>query len=276
MSRARSSRVVPETYAGWERMASAIRAAAGSSAPDPSTPRASRPNARASPVSDVESNGAPQPSTATTVTGSPVISANVGRDGLLQRMVGVEVGVGRPAVEDAGGEHGGVLARAVHQHRRPRASVADHLLPGRVVERIVRRRPEVGLGQSHRREEPAYALDVERLARVRGAGEREQLGRQVEAGPEHAEGLERLVARAGQHRVGHVADRPGHRAVGGRARPRIRSDVPRRTRCGRSPRPGRQGSSWQASGQGSDAGRMVPCRRPNTARPRGSSTTSSC
>ena len=276
VSRARSSRVVPETYAGWERIASAIRAAAVSSAPDPSTPRARRPNARARPVSDVESSGAPQPSTAMTVDRLAGHLGERRRDGLLHRVVGVEIGVGRPAVDDAGGEHRGVLAGAVHQHRRLRAAVADQLLPGGVVERIVRRGLEVGLGQAHRREEPAYALEVERLARVRGAGQREQVGRQVEADPEHAERLERLVARARQDRVGHVADRPRHRAVGGRARPRNRSDGPRRTRCARSPRPGRQDSSWQASGQGSDAGRMVPCRRPNTARPRGSSTTSSC
>ena len=201
MSRARSSRVVPETYAGWARIASAIRAAAGSSAPDPSTPRASRRNARASPVSDAESSGAPQPSTAVTATGSPVSSAKVGRDRLLQRVVGVEVGVGRPAVDDTGGEHRGVLARAVHQHRR----------------RSSRRRGSPAPGPRRRAGSPAASAGRPRTgpppARIRrtpstwnGSPECEaqasasRLGRQVEAGPDHAERLERLVARARQDR----------------------------------------------------------------------------
>ena len=63
------------------------------------------------------------------------------------------------------------------------------------------------------REDAAHAVDVERLARVRGAGQREQLGRQVEPEPTIADRLERLVARARQDRRVDVADRPVDRAV---------------------------------------------------------------
>ena len=82
----------------------------------------------------------------------------------------------------AGGEHRGVLARAVHQRsataRRRRGSPP----------RGPRRRAGSPAGvcsaassRPGRGEDPAYAVDVEGLARVRRAGQREQLGRQVEA-----------------------------------------------------------------------------------------------
>ena len=62
---------MPETHSGCRRIAPATRASA------PSGAVASLAKARASPTSDAESSGAPQPSTATAVTGSPVSSANV-------------------------------------------------------------------------------------------------------------------------------------------------------------------------------------------------------
>ena len=88
--------------------------------------------------------------------------------------------------------------------------------PGRFVERVVRRRLERGLVEPGRRQDPAYAVDVEVLARVAGArparaGRRR--GRSPE--PQHAERLDRLVARARVDRARHVADRPVDRAVGG-------------------------------------------------------------
>ncbi len=43
----------------------------------PDEARARRANARARPVSEVDSSGAPQPSTATCSTGSPVVRAKV-------------------------------------------------------------------------------------------------------------------------------------------------------------------------------------------------------
>ena len=61
--------------------------------------------------------GAPHPSIA--VVGRALADEALGHlaDVDLQRMRGVEVAVGRPAVRDAGEQHGGVLARAVHPHR---------------------------------------------------------------------------------------------------------------------------------------------------------------
>ena len=66
-----SSRVVPETYSGCCRIAAATRLSSGRSLV------ATTANARASPRSEVESSGAPHPSTATCSTASPVRSANV-------------------------------------------------------------------------------------------------------------------------------------------------------------------------------------------------------
>ena len=125
MSSASSSRVVPETKAGWLRIASAISA----SGPDVAT--ASARKARARPISDVDSSGAPQPSIADDLDR---LAGELGErlgDRDLQRVGRVEVVVGRPAVEHAGREHRGVLARAVHLDRALAAAVADHRLAGR-------------------------------------------------------------------------------------------------------------------------------------------------
>ena len=73
-------------------------------------------------------------------------------------------------------------------------------LAGRVVQRVVRRGLQRGLVEPGGGEDPADALDVERLPGVRGAGQRQQLRRQVEPGAQHAERLDRLVARARQDR----------------------------------------------------------------------------
>ena len=53
-------------------------------------------------------------------------------------MVGVEVGLQVPAVDHAGGQHRGVLARAVHQYRGCGAVGREHVVTGGVVERQVR------------------------------------------------------------------------------------------------------------------------------------------
>ena len=110
-----SSRLVPETYAGCCRIASATRRERSSGLSLPSSPSASRRNARARPTSEVESSGAPQPSTAVHLDRlAGHLRERVG-NGPLQRVLGVEVGSGVPAVEHAGGEHRRVLAGAVHE-----------------------------------------------------------------------------------------------------------------------------------------------------------------
>ena len=196
-----------------------------------------------------------------TSTGSPVSSAKVVGDAPLQRVVGLEVGRGVPAVDHAGGEHRGVLARAVHQHRRLRAAGADHLPPAR------RRRAGSPAGVCRSAssrpadaEDPAYALDVERLTGVRGAGQREQVGRQVEPEPAPcpAPGPACCTSAAApapstsptDHATVPSAVERDHRAVVVALDEPVADDLGDDT--------GRQGSSWQASGQGSDAGRMCP------------------
>ena len=83
----------------------------------------------------------------------------------------------------------------------------------RVVEGVVRRGLQRLLVEPGQGQDAPRALDVEGLARVRGAGQREQVGRQVEPGADHAERLDGLVARAGQHRLVDDAHRPGDRPV---------------------------------------------------------------
>ena len=210
---ARSSRSLPETYAGCDRIASATCAASGSGRSSPPSPRASRPNARASPTSDADRSGAPQPSTATATAGSPVISSKVLRIADLERVVRAAVVGDVPAVADAGGEHRGVLARAVHEDRRLLPPGPDDLLTGRVVERVVGRGLERRLVEPGAGQDPPGPVDVEVLPGVGSTRQREQRRLELQPEPQHAERLHRLVARAGQHRGRDVADRPVDPAV---------------------------------------------------------------
>jgi hypothetical protein len=86
-----------------------------------------------------------------------------GTDRDLERMVGVAIGPGVPVVDDTGGQHRGVLAGAVHQHRRLGAPLADDGLAGGVVERIVGWGQQGGLIEAHAMEDAMGALDVEVL-----------------------------------------------------------------------------------------------------------------
>ena len=124
------------------------------------------------------------------------------------------VGRGVPAVDDAGQQHRGVLARAVHGQRarllrRPGSPRSARLSSSGQSGGVWQRR----LVQPAEREDPAYAVEVERLPAVRGARQREQLGREVEAEPDHPERLQRLVARPREHRLDDLAHRPVPRAV---------------------------------------------------------------
>ena len=132
----------------------------------------------------------------------------------LQRMVGLTVRRHVPPVEHAGGQHPGVLARAVHGDRLPATAVAQPGVPLLVVERDVGRCLQRRGVQPRALQDPEGAVDVHRLPGVRRAGEGQQVGRQVEPLVHHADGLQGLVARTRQHRRGDVADRPLHRAVG--------------------------------------------------------------
>ena len=138
-----------------------------------------------------------------------------GAQGDLQRVVGVGVGVGGPAVDDAGGQHRGVLAGAVHQDRRLLRAGRDQRVPLDLVHRPVRRGPQCGLVEARGGQHPAYALDMERLAGVAGAGEREQLAVEVETRLEHADRLHRLVRRAREDGGVRVAEGEHAAAVGG-------------------------------------------------------------
>ena len=213
MSRARSSRRLPETYAGCRRIASATvsdRWSGWSQTVQPERQAPERPGQPGQRGREQRRAAAVDGHGGHRLTGH---LGERGRDGLLERVVGLPVGREVPAVQHAGGEHGGVLARAVHQDRLAVAPGPHHDLLGGVVQRVVGRRLQRGLGDSRGREDAAYPLDVERLAGVRRAGQRQELGGQVQAEPHHRQRLERLVAGPRQDRPRHLADRPLDGAV---------------------------------------------------------------
>jgi hypothetical protein len=108
-----------------------------------------------------------------------------------------------------------VLAGAVHRDRVLRPAGPDPLVAGDVVDRVVGRGAQGGRIQPGAGQDPAYAVEVEGLAGVRRAGQREQLTVQVEAVPEHPDGLHRFAGRARQHRLVDHAERPLDAAVRG-------------------------------------------------------------
>jgi hypothetical protein len=110
--------------------------------------------------------------------------------------------------------HGGVFAGAVHGDAVEAVTGADPLVAGLVVDRVRRRCPQGRLVETRARQDPAYAVQVERLTGVGGAGQREQFAVQVEAVAEHAERLHRLVRGAREHRLVDHAGGPLDSAVG--------------------------------------------------------------
>jgi hypothetical protein len=118
-----------------------------------------------------------------------------GADGALQRVRRVQVGGLRPAVDHAGGQHGGVLARAVHAQAGA--------VGGRPVLGVVLGAEQSRLLQPGAGEDLAGPVEVERFAGVRGAGQRQQLALQVEPGPQHGDHLQRLDGRARRRRSVH-------------------------------------------------------------------------
>jgi len=92
----------------------------------------------------------------------------------LQRMVGIGVVRNVPAVDDAGGQHRGMLARAVHGQRHGCPVVAFPGCALDLVDRPVGWGLQCGLGHPGRGQDRADAFEVEGLARVAGAGQRQQ------------------------------------------------------------------------------------------------------
>ncbi len=101
-----------------------------------------------------------------------------------------------------------------------RASGPECRLAGGVVERVVRRGLQRRLVEAAHGQDPAYAVELEGLAGVRGADQRAQVVGQVQAELHHRERLQRLVARPGQDRRVDRPDRPVDRPVGGQGHQR--------------------------------------------------------
>jgi len=116
-----------------------------------------------------------------------------GLDLPLQRMAGIAVVLGGPAGRDAGGEHGGVLARAVHVHPVRRAARTEEAPQSALVERQRRRALQRVFGEPGAGQDLADAGDVEVLTGMARGRERQQLTLQVEPAAAHRRGLHRLV-----------------------------------------------------------------------------------
>ena len=130
---------------------------------------------------------------------------------LLQRVRGVDVLAHLPTGGDARCQHRAVLAGAVVVQRRRLHAAGHQRAGGRLVQRGVRPAEEVLRAEADPPEEPARRLDVERLAAV-GAARQRQLGvghREAVGGAgEHGgERLDRLRRGAEEHRRVHVARR---------------------------------------------------------------------
>ena len=134
----------------------------------------------------------------------------------LQRVLGVEVALDRPPPRHAGGEHRGVLARAVHREPlgRPHAPRVVGGDPERARGRASER---VGV-EAVAREQPGGEGEVLGLAGVRAGGERQLAVVEIGGGPgqglQHRHRLGRLERRARQHRDVHGPGPQRRRPVG--------------------------------------------------------------
>src|SRR5215211_6030201 len=111
-------------------------------------------------------------------------------------MAGEAVALDRPTVRAAGGDHPGVLARAV---------VVDRLVRPAFLQAAV----ELVLAPAGRGEQPAHRLHVARRAVVRGGGDRELLSVELRVGArerERLQGLRRRAQRCDEERVAHGDD----------------------------------------------------------------------
>ena len=95
---------------------------------------------------------------------------------LLQRVAGIGVVRCGPAGGQAGQQHAGVLAGAVHQHRARPTAVAQDRDPGRVGQWQVGRAAQVGLAQSMTVQQGTYPFHMKRFGVVARRDQR-QIGR---------------------------------------------------------------------------------------------------
>ena len=139
----------------------------------------------------------------------------------------------------------GVLARAVHPGSGPRCPRSGSALARRVVERQSAGVCSADSSRPRRRQDPSYAVDVEGLPRVRGAGQGQQLAgggpARASTMPSACSGL--LDERGRIGRATSPTDQSPTRRR--RSARRSRSGDPRRTRTGRSRRrQGDMGPAW--------------------------------
>ena len=117
---------------------------------------------------------------------------------------------------DAGDEHRGVLAGAVHPDPVALSAGADQPVPGRFVLRPVHRAAERVLGQAGAGQHRPNHLDVPVVAGVAAGGDRQRRAGQLVARRDPAgQRLHRLEGGAGQHRLVGYAGGEGDRAVRG-------------------------------------------------------------
>lgn len=127
-------------------------------------------------------------------------------DLLLERVLGVQVAVDRPAVANAGQQHRGVLAGAVHVHGGGAATIPEDLdacgavrrQVGRALQRVLRQR---GLG-----EDAPNHRDMGGGSRVAGRGKHGGEGTEVHPRIHDGDRLERLHAGPGKDGGVDVAD----------------------------------------------------------------------
>src|SRR6266571_2502580 len=178
---------VPETSSGYPRIASAT-AASGV----PAGAETRRRYAPASAASDIANTAAPHPSTPTAAAASPASSSTVASrvtwSGWSARSYPC---VGQPAAWQVRS----IAACLPEQFARTRSG------------------PPPAARTAARGPDRPYPLDVHRLAPVARGTQCEVRGvREGEAGPQHADGLHRLVGRAREDRPGQVPG-PGDRAA---------------------------------------------------------------
>ncbi len=203
-----SSRPVPPTISGWARMASAT---CRSNVPSGGrVDRAEAPGQGDQRDGEQRGAAAVDPDRGRCLAGQP---GDLVGDPQLQRVVGGQVAGGRPVVGDAGGQHAGVLAGAVHVDPPRAATGREHRQPVDLVHRQRRWAAEVVLGHLGAGQHGQRPLDVHRLAGVRRRRQRQVGADQIRAAGQHRDRLERLAGGPGEdrrptrHRVGAAPSR---------------------------------------------------------------------
>ena len=188
-----TSRPVPPSHSGWVRTAAATRPS--------DRPGCGGRDAREGDREAERRERVHRRAAAVNAGGRDRLAGEVGdrlADGALQGVRGPRYAP-RPAVGAAGREHGRVLARAVLREgaRAPgRACQASRSAASRGRSGVFCRSVVEGGGGEH----PADAVQVVALAGVARARQREQRALEVQARPDHRDGLQRLVRRPREDR----------------------------------------------------------------------------